>query len=336
MGDNSGDKVVSLAFLNKEVSEMNYRVSRLADIIENFEGIPEDVAKEVRSLAKHFNRIANQAINIEKVSTKEQAIDIIREVYVLHKKRIENDTVSMLSKVFGFTHDDIGLLVGMSGQAIQQRLRVYDEKLKASVIAMESSDSGERATTVLNRLYNYVMHSEVMDREVVNAAKAYVEMQSKQIERDILVKWKHIEVLSEFFFSRLLPELQMALSAEGSSVSLNPICMRIFDSGVDDLKAISESVKMMPDAIKSAIAGDGGGDDVSDSDVPDRKAALTPAPAQAPDERPKLKRGRLRKDEKVEPGIAAIARTKMSKIEKPKKERPPRKVIRGRPKKGRV
>jgi hypothetical protein len=201
-----------------------------------------------RTLKWEFGRMCTRATAQVKAKKKSEALTILASDWGWQHKNLGYDIIHLLRTRCDLTAKDLSILLGISESAVIQGVQRYSEKIGEQTKLYEDSEKHERAELLMERIYSYIMDPNfpAMDRDKLNAAKAYVELYNKQLERDTSLTWHQVSMVSDWFFSELLPTLQQRLQAENSSVSVRQICLELFDKLTGDIRELSTKVKLPP------------------------------------------------------------------------------------------
>lgn len=211
----------------------------------------DEVYQLARTIKWEFGRLCTIATAQIKSKKKSEALNVIAQDWGWQHKNIGYDIIYLLRTRCEMPVKDLAAILGVSEPAIVQGVQRYTEKIGEQNKLYEDSEKHERADLLMERIYRYIMDPlfPAMDRDKLNAAKAYVELYNKQLERDTSLTWRQVSLVSDWFFSELLPTLQQRLQAESASVNIRQICLDLFEKLSGEMKDLSTQIKVPPQPI---------------------------------------------------------------------------------------
>ncbi|MCE5334531.1 MAG: hypothetical protein LLG06_08050 [Desulfobacteraceae bacterium] len=210
------------------------------------EGHPEveEVCAMARAIQYDFGRMLNVATRSTSVEGRVKALNVVKRFWRLNENSVSNEALHFLNVILGIPQTDIGILLGTSTANIGQRIDRYRTSLLPADINPDLMDEDDKAQLVMAKLYR-VASSDKADRESINAARVFLELYNKQIERSSVEKWKQIEILADFFFSRLIPAMHQQLTLAGVKLDIRSICLPLFEEAGQELRTVVNKVKFV-------------------------------------------------------------------------------------------
>lgn len=218
----------------------------------------EELKEHIRILKFEFGRMCTRAAKQTKCNSKAEALAILANDWGWQHKNLGYDIVHLIRTRCDVPAKDLAALLGISEAAVSLGLARHETKIGEQVRLYEDSEKHERADLLMDRIYRYIMDPNfpAMDRDKLNAAKGYIELYNKQLERDTSLTWRQVSLVSDWFFSELLPTLQQQLQSAGAGINIRQICLDLFEKLTGDIREITTKVKLPPTGIEEIKEGD--------------------------------------------------------------------------------
>jgi predicted transcriptional regulator len=206
---------------------------------EEVEKLPDnyEAIKMIRTLKYDYGRLISQNVKSAQWKDQKHAVKVLKNHWRWHEKNLSSEHVFMLVQGMGVPAMDLAELLGVSPAAVTQRVERYRQRQLPSGMDPDTLSDDQKAEYVLDKIYKAATANRI-DRESVNAAKVFLELYTKRIERGMIEKWKQVEILAEFFFSRLLPAIHQQLVTSGTRLDIRALCLPLFEEANNEVQAV--------------------------------------------------------------------------------------------------
>jgi hypothetical protein len=255
--DQVQENIFNAEVLDKDIKECYTSFTGAERIHLNLKKLTEEIAlipeaahllPLANSLKFDFGRMVSKAFQTVKAHSRKSALNILKNTWKLYEKNPSSELLYMLNKFMGISQTDLAVLTGVSQVAINSRIERYISSLLPNDFDPEGADEDEKADVVMAKLYR-VASSNKIDRESINAAKVFLELYNKKVERSAVQKWRQVEIIADFFFSRLVPAIHQELVKAGASLDIRSICLPLFEGVSQEVAYVLDKLRM-PEAGK--------------------------------------------------------------------------------------
>lgn len=195
------------------------------------DGAAADILASMAEVKSDYGLFIHRIYRQASTRALEDAFGVLRKKF---KWEMDNETLAFMNRKLQIPIKYIAMLDGTSEQNVGKKIQRYLDK----TIPFSNTDGlgeDEKAEMVREALFLRATTG-AQDRDSTNAAKAFLELWQKGKERDMVTKWRQIELIVDFLFSDFVPALHREFTDRKIDIDIRSIFHELFMGAEEELR----------------------------------------------------------------------------------------------------